>query len=85
MPNKAVAFSGKNHIAEIVLKKSVIDQDAAQDLAEICRQIREDDDIYVVILAGSGKVFCQGGENIGEDLSSRCRHHRHRTAGYRCD
>jgi enoyl-CoA hydratase/carnithine racemase len=66
MPNKAVAFSVKNHIAGIVLKKPIIDQDAAQELAEICRQIHEDDAIYVVVLTGSGKVFCQGGENIGE-------------------
>jgi enoyl-CoA hydratase/carnithine racemase len=66
MPNKAVAFSVKNHIAEIVLKKPIINQDAAQELAEICRQIHEDDAIYVVVLAGSGKVFCQSGENIGE-------------------
>lgn len=68
MPNKAVAFSVKNNIAEIVLKKPVINQDTAQELAEICRQIHEDDAIYVVVLTGAGKVFCQGGENIVEDF-----------------
>lgn len=66
MPNKTVAFSVKNHIAEVVLLKPVINQATAQDLADACRQIHEDDDIYVVVLTGSGEVFCRGGENTGK-------------------
>jgi enoyl-CoA hydratase/carnithine racemase len=34
----------------------------AQNLAEICQNIHEDDDVYVVTLTGSGDVFCRGDE-----------------------
>jgi enoyl-CoA hydratase/carnithine racemase len=67
MPNNTVAVSVKNHIAEIVLKKPGISQDIAQELAEACGQVKDNDDIYVVVITGSGDVFCRGSEgNIAE-------------------
>jgi enoyl-CoA hydratase len=66
MPNKNVGFSKKNHIVYITLSRAKINQAMAQELREICEQISGDDDIYVVILTGSGKEFCVGGEAIGE-------------------
>jgi enoyl-CoA hydratase/carnithine racemase len=62
MSQKSVKFSKKNHIANITLNNSVINQDMAQELAEICEQISGDDDIYVVTLVGTGSTFCQGNE-----------------------
>jgi enoyl-CoA hydratase/carnithine racemase len=62
MPYKTVKFSKKNHIANITLSHSVINQDMAQELAEICEQIRGDDDVYVVTLVGTGSTFCRGNE-----------------------
>jgi enoyl-CoA hydratase len=67
MSNKNVVFSKKAHIANITLHQPVINQEIAQELAEICEQIRGDDDIYVVTLTGSGDAFCKsGGEDIEE-------------------
>ena len=64
MPNKTVVFSKKAHIANITLNRPVINQELAQELAEICDRISGDDDIYVVTLTGSGSTFCSGGERI---------------------
>jgi enoyl-CoA hydratase/carnithine racemase len=65
MPQKSVVFSKKAHIANITLQRPVINQNLAQELAEVCNRISDDDDIYVVVLTGSDAVFCQGG---GEDM-----------------
>jgi enoyl-CoA hydratase/carnithine racemase len=62
MSLKSVSFSKKNHIANIVLNKPVINQEMAQELAEVCQNIHEDDDVYVVTLTGSDNVFCHGDE-----------------------
>ncbi|MGD0779511.1 MAG: enoyl-CoA hydratase-related protein [Dehalococcoidales bacterium] len=70
MSNKTVVFSKKAHIANITLQLPVINQEMAQELAEVCEQIRGDDDIYVVTLTGSGDAFCKGG---GEDIAEAYR------------
>jgi enoyl-CoA hydratase/carnithine racemase len=66
MPYTNVKFLKKNHIAYVTLSSPTISQKMAQELKEICDRVSGDDDIYVVILTGSGKVFCRGGEAIGE-------------------
>jgi enoyl-CoA hydratase/carnithine racemase len=70
MSKKPIAFSKKAHIANITLHQPVINQEMAQELVEICQQIRGDDDIYVVELTGSGETFCRGG---GEDIAEAYR------------
>ncbi len=70
MPNKSIVFSVKNHIAEIVLKTPFINQDTAQELAEACGQVKDNDNIYVVVITGSGDVFCRGGEG---NITEACR------------
>lgn len=68
MPNKTVLFSKKDHIATITLNRpsagNAINQELAQELAETCDRISEDNDIYVVVITGSGRAFCTGGENL---------------------
>jgi enoyl-CoA hydratase/carnithine racemase len=64
MPIKTVKFLKKNHKAYITLCRPTINQEMARELAEIGEQIIGDDDIYVVVLTGSGKTFCLGGEAI---------------------
>jgi enoyl-CoA hydratase/carnithine racemase len=34
----------------------------SQEIDEICRRINQDNDIYVVVITGSGSVFCNGNE-----------------------
>jgi len=56
----------RGQIAFITLSRAevgnVIDLKLADELAEACRQINEDEEIRVVILTGSGRVFSLGNE-----------------------
>jgi enoyl-CoA hydratase/carnithine racemase len=69
MLNKTVVFSKKNHIAGITLNRAAVNQELARELVEICENINGDDDIYVVVITGSGRAFCAGGEkDLTENL-----------------
>jgi enoyl-CoA hydratase/carnithine racemase len=75
MPYITVIYASKGHIARITLNRpeagNAINQQLAQELDGICCQINQDNDIYVVILAGTGaKAFCSGGEM--EPAEPRC-------------
>ena len=54
------------HVATVTLNKperlNAIDSDDARDILEICRQIQEDDDIWVAVWTGTGKGFCSGAD-----------------------
>jgi enoyl-CoA hydratase/carnithine racemase len=67
MPESTILLQISNHIAKITLNrpdaKNEINLRMAQELDEICRRINQDNDIYVVILTGSGSVFCGGRES----------------------
>jgi enoyl-CoA hydratase/carnithine racemase len=66
MSFKTVTYSKKNHIATVMMNRPTINKTTAQELAEVCEQINED--IYVVIVTGSGNVFCRGSEgDIAQD------------------
>ena len=67
MSDTTIVYTGKGHIAHITLNRpeagNAINQQLAQELEEICRQINQDKDIYVVTISGTGdKAFCSGGE-----------------------
>jgi len=67
MPYTTVICTKKGHIAHITLNRpeanNIINQQLAQELLEVCEQINQDDDIYVVTVTGAGdKAFCSGGE-----------------------
>jgi enoyl-CoA hydratase/carnithine racemase len=67
MPYSTVIYTKKDHIAHITLNRpeagNSINLELAQELEDICRQINQDDAIYVVILTGAGnKTFCKGSE-----------------------
>jgi enoyl-CoA hydratase/carnithine racemase len=59
---QTLTFTKKNHVATVTLKRPTINQEMAQELADVCDRISGDDDIYVVTLTGSGNVFCRGGD-----------------------
>jgi enoyl-CoA hydratase len=69
MPDKSVILSKKDHVSTIRLNRAKVNQALAQELAEACDRINADEDIYVVVLTGSGKVFCTGGEG---DITPAC-------------
>ena len=66
MPESMVLLQTSNHIALITLNlpdhKNEINLRMGQETDEICRRINQDNDIYVVIVTGSGSVFCNGNE-----------------------
>ncbi len=67
MPYTAVIYTKRGHIAHITLNRpevnNVINQRLAQELGDVCRQINQDNNIYVVIITGAGdRAFCCGGE-----------------------
>jgi enoyl-CoA hydratase len=66
MPESMVLLQTNNHIALITLNradyKNKINLGMGQELDEICRRINQDNEVYVVIMTGSGGVFCNGSE-----------------------
>lgn len=66
MPPAVVLYEKKGHVARITLSRSSagnrITERLAQELEAICRQIKQDDDICVVVITGAGKTFCSGSE-----------------------
>jgi len=74
MSNATVVYTKKDHIAHITLNRpevnNAINQQLAQELEDVCRQINQDDDIYVAIITGGGdSAFCGGSEP--EQVSTR--------------
>lgn len=62
-----ISYAKRDHIAYITLNRpevnNIINQQLAQELEDICCQINQDDDVYVVIITGAGdKAFCCGSE-----------------------
>jgi len=67
MSYSTVSYTRKDHVAYITLDRpeagNIINQQLAQELEDICRQINQDEDIYLVILTGAGdKAFCKGSQ-----------------------
>ena len=67
MSKNTAIYTKKDHVAHITLKRpeanNIINQQLAQELEDICRQINQDDDVYTVIITGAGdKAFCGGSE-----------------------
>jgi enoyl-CoA hydratase len=75
MPHATVIYTQKDHIAHITLNRpeadNIINQQLAQELKDVCRQIYEDDSIYVVVVTGAGnRAFCCGSELGPQEISS---------------
>lgn len=66
MPYTAIIYAQKDHIAHVTLNRpevnNLINQQMAGELEDVCRQINQDDDVYVVTITGAGNVFCGGSE-----------------------
>jgi len=67
MPYSTVIYTKKDHVAYITLNRPQADNSInlklAQELEDVCRQVNQDEAIYVVILTGAGdKAFCKGSQ-----------------------
>ena len=77
MAYSTIIYTSKDHVATITLNRpgagNRLNLELAQELADVCRQINQDEAIYVVILSGAGdKAFCKGGgvEKTGKVYSA---------------
>jgi len=72
MPYKTIKYSARGHIARITLYRpsagNAVDAIMDGELADACREINGDDNIYVVVVTGSGSDFCRGSEDNNELL-----------------
>ena len=67
MTYTSIIYRAEDHVAGITLNRpkmdNIINQPLAQELADVCARINQDDDIYVVVITGAGdKTFCGGNE-----------------------
>jgi enoyl-CoA hydratase/carnithine racemase len=65
-----ILFSTEARIARITLNRpdagNAVNERLAEELADVCRGINEDDDIYVVVITGAGEAFCTGSDTDTE-------------------
>ena len=67
MAYATLIYTKKDHTAHITLNRpevnNIINQRLAQELEDVCHQVNQDDDIYVVVITGmGGRAFCGGSE-----------------------
>jgi len=67
VPYATIIYTKDDHIGHITLNRpevdNIINQQLTQELEEVCRQINQDENIYVVIITGAGdRAFCCGSE-----------------------
>jgi len=70
MPYSTVIYTQKDHVAYLTLNRpeaaNSVNLELSQELEEACRQINQDDEVYVAVLSGAGdKAFC-GGSDAGK-------------------
>jgi enoyl-CoA hydratase len=62
----AIICEKKNGVAHLVLNRpemgNAINEQLAQDLAEACQQVNQDEQVVVVFISGTGSSFCAGSE-----------------------
>jgi enoyl-CoA hydratase/carnithine racemase len=62
MPYYTITYSKQGHLARITLDRKFVDRRMDVELADVCRLVNQDEDIYVVVIIGAGGVFCRGVE-----------------------
>jgi len=77
MPYTALTYTKKGHIAYLTLNrpkaKNIINQQLAQELVDACSEINQDNEIYVVVITGTGGAFCCGSKLEPHQFSSQYR------------
>jgi len=70
MPYRTVKYAKQSHIARLTLNRpsagNAVDGIMDGEIADICREINADDEIYIVVITGAGPDFCRGVESGSE-------------------
>lgn len=66
MNYSTIIYTVKDHVATVTINRpqagNNLNLELAQELAEVCRRINQDEAVYVAIISGAGgKAFCEGG------------------------
>ena len=64
-PWKYVKFSVEEHIAHVRLNRppvNALSQDLVTELANLARNLQQNEDIWVITLQATGHVFCAGAD-----------------------
>jgi len=69
MAYKKLTFEKKDNIGYITLSGLVVDMQLAYELADVCHQVNNDDDVWVLLLSGLGKDFCLGTSEADTDAA----------------
>ncbi len=87
MSYEALILSKEGHIAVVTLnrpqKLNAIDNLLHLEMMRVCRELREDDDVRVVIWTGTGRGFCSGVDLTGGDSASQPQGRQERLDEYR--
>lgn len=67
MPYSTIICTTKDHVASLTLNRpeaaNSVNLKLAQELGDACRQLNQEDEVYVVVLSGvGGKAFCGGSD-----------------------
>ena len=76
MSYTTIIYTKEGHLAYITLSRAeannLINRQLAQELADVCQQVNQDDDVYTVVITGAGdKAFCCGSELGPEEIGSQ--------------
>ncbi len=70
MRYRTLKYFKRDHIARITLNRpsmgNTVDTVMDGEMADICREINADDEIYVVVITGAGACFCRGAASGSE-------------------
>jgi len=73
MSYQSIICSKKDHIGFITLNRpnaeNRINMQMAQEMAEVCTLINQDEDLYLAVITGAGKLFSAGTEDSEERSS----------------
>lgn len=74
MPYSDLIYSRHNHIATVTLNRperlNALNKNLQQETVAVCTEIRNDDDVWAVILTGAGRGFCSGADLAGPAMPS---------------
>ena len=67
-----IVYNTKVHVASITLNRpdcgNAVNERLAGELEEVCKNINRDDNIYVAVITGAGKSFCDGSDREAKNL-----------------
>ena len=66
MTEYAVQYYIKDHVAYITFTCPALDEEISQTVKDICISINGNEEVYVVVISGSGDNFCKAGEKTVE-------------------